>query len=219
MRNQPRALDLFCCAGGATKGLQQAGFHVTGVDIRPQPRYCGDEFHQADALTFPLDGFDFVWASPVCKGYTRARRIHGHKDWYPSGQIETLRGRFKDHMRRHNRLLPYVIENVVGAPLLCPFMLCGTMFGLRVYRHRHFEASFLMPKIAHYPHKGTTNSHRGMGKGGEYVCVAGHNFLMSEAKAAMGIDWMAQSEISQAIPPAYAEFIGRQVMQILEAVA
>lgn len=61
--DKPRALDLFCCAGGASKGLQRAGFHVTGVDIKPQPRYCGDAFHQADALTFPLDGFDFIWAT------------------------------------------------------------------------------------------------------------------------------------------------------------
>lgn len=206
---KPVLLDLFCGAGGAAKGYQRAGFYVVGVDINPQPRYCGDEFHQADALTFPLDGFDAVHASPVCKAYTRAKKIHGHKEHYPTDQIETIRGRLKD------RRIHYVIENVVGAPLLCPFTLCGTMFGLKVFRHRHFEASFLVGPIRHNRHAGTTNSHRGMGKGGEYVCVAGHNFLMSEAKAAMGIDWMTQAEISQAIPPAYTEFIGRYLMEAI----
>ncbi len=205
--HKPRALDLFCGAGGAARGLQLAGFHVTGVDIKAQPRYAGDAFHQGDAMEFPLEGFDFVWASPVCKGWTRAKMIHGHKEWYPMDQVRCTRERLQPLG------VPYVIENVVGAPLCNPFMLCGLMFGLKVLRHRQFEANFLVPRIAHPRHDGTTNSHRGMGKGGEYVCVAGHNFLMAEAKLAMGIDWMMQSEISQAIPPAYSQFIGEQAMR------
>jgi DNA (cytosine-5)-methyltransferase 1 len=213
---KPRALDLFCGAGGASRGLQAAGFHVTGVDIAPQSRYCGDEFFQEDVLHMPfwkLLGFDFIWASPVCKGYTRARRIHGHKESYPLNQIPRVR----DMLQATDS--PYVIENVVGAPLINPFTLCGLMFGLRVLRHRHFEASFLVSLPRHPQHAGTTNSHRGMGKGGDYVCVAGHNFLMSEAKAAMGIDWMVQSELSQAIPPAYSCFIGRQILEQMERAA
>ena len=87
---KPKALDLFCCAGGATKCLQRADFNVTGVDIRPQPRYCGDEFHQADALTFPLEGYDFIWASPPCQRYTMAQnaaknRRHTPTIWRRSG--------------------------------------------------------------------------------------------------------------------------------------
>ena len=187
-------------------GLHRVGFEVVGVDIKPQPRYPF-EFHRADALTFPLDGYDFIWASPVCKAYTRAKRIHGDKQEYPRDQISAVR----DRLQRSG--LPYVIENVPGAPLLNPFLLCGLMFGLRVLRHRHFESNVLFPQPVHPRHAGTTNSHRGMGKGGEYVCVAGHNFLVSEATSAMQIDWMVQSEISQAVPPAYSEFIGRQIME------
>lgn len=186
-------------------GLHLAGFDVVGGDIQPQPRYPF-EFHQADALAYPLDGFDFIWASPVCKGYTRARMIHGHKESYPLNQIPMVRERLQALS------IPYAIENVVGAPLINPFTLCGLMFGLKVLRHRHFEANFLVSLPPHPRHVGTTNSHRGMGKGGDYVCVAGHNFLMAEARIAMGIDWMVQSEMSQAIPPAYSEFIARQVI-------
>src|SRR6185437_11282689 len=78
-----RALDLFCGAGGATRGLQLAGFHVTGVDIKPQPRYVGDAFHQADAMTFPLDGFDFIWASPPCQKYSLIRKNSRPDDEHP----------------------------------------------------------------------------------------------------------------------------------------
>lgn len=220
-------------------GYHRAGFDVVGVDIEPQPRYPF-EFHQADALTFPLEYiwdthndhyvtagdfgywapdhferrvFDAIHASPVCKGWTKAKSIHGHKEWYPMTQIPAIREKLQKSG------VPYVIENVVGAPLSNPFMLCGTMFGLRVYRHRQFEANFLVPSLRHPRHIGSTNSHRGMGKGGAFVCVAGHNFLMGEAKEAMGIDWMVQAEISQAIPPAYTEFIGEQMLQQARKVA
>lgn len=205
---RPRLLDLFCGAGGAGMGYHRAGFDVVGVDIKPQPRYPFD-FHQADALAFPVDWFDAIHASPVCKAWTKAKSINGHQSWYPTDQIALIREKLQKSG------LPFVIENVVGAPLSNPFMLCGTMFGLRVYRHRQFESNFLVPSLIHPRHIGSTNAHRGMSKGGAFVCVAGHNFLVHEAREAMGIDWMIQSEISQAIPPAYTEFIGRQLIEVV----
>lgn len=167
-----KALDLFCCAGGATRGLQMAGFHVTGVDINPQPRYCGDLFIQADATTFQFSWtgefvggsrdnfpeicdrcglswdlhFDFVWASPPCQAYTRLRALHPEKE-YPE-LIEITRKKIIKSG------VPYAIENVEGSPLGESgnlIMLCGTMFGLRtkdgraeLRRHRLFETSFLI---------------------------------------------------------------------------
>lgn len=204
---RPRALDLFCCAGGAGMGLHKAGFDVVGVDILPQPRYPF-EFHQADALTYPLDGFDFVWASPPCQVHSITAAL------------------FRDRVRKHRDLIapirarlaasgkPYVIENVVGAPLHSPIMLCGTMFGLRVYRHRLFEANFFMLAPSHAKHEqGSTGSHRGYSRGNPMVCVAGHNFKREEGEEAMGIHWMtSRAQLSQAIPPAYSEFIGRAAL-------
>ncbi len=203
---KPLALDLFCCAGGATKGLQLAGFHVTGVDIKPQPRYCGDAFHQADALTFPLDGFDFIWASPPCQEYSESTRA-----WKSSGReypdlIASVRARLKESGK------PYCIENVESAPLEDPILLCGPMFGLRVYRHRIFESNFYIGKMIHPPH---LNHQAKMGrppKGSEFVQPVGHFSGVQQAREAMDIDWMGQSELAQAIPPAYAEFIGRAVL-------
>ena len=143
-----RPLDLFCCAGGATKGLQRAGFHVTGIDIKPQPRYCGDAFIQADALKPPVDlrRFDFIWASPPCQAFTALRNLqrnqHGPKE-YPNLIPQTRAMLLAAGV-------PYSIENVEGAPLGdssgCLIVLCGTMFGLQVpdgsavlRRHRLFE--------------------------------------------------------------------------------
>jgi DNA (cytosine-5)-methyltransferase 1 len=201
---KPRALDLFCGAGGATRGLQRAGFHVTGVDIKAQPRYCGDSFFQRDALEFPISGFDFVWASPPCQAYSLGSLRWG-KEW--PKLIEPIRARL-----RLSRAL-YCIENVPRAPLMDPFLLCGTMFGLRVIRHRSFEANFspLTP-----PHNCAP---RGCTKRKEYVTCAGHGGFGSNAlpvwKAAMGIDWMSKTELAESVPPAYSEFIGRYAMSLI----
>ena len=141
---KPKALDLFCCAGGASRGLADAGFEVIGVDIEPQPHYPYD-FHRADAMTFELRWFDFIWASPPCQRYSRAQRIrdNDHPDL-----IERLRKRLIKSGK------PYCIENVVGAPLINPVELCGAMFpGLSVYRHRLFETSFDLPQPIHPNHK------------------------------------------------------------------
>ena len=129
-----RALDLFCGAGGASMGYHQAGFVVMGVDLHPQPRYPF-EFHLADALTFPLEGFDFIHASPPCQDHVRApgaMRKHG-TGW--------ILGAIRERLLKSGAL--WVIENVPGAPLRPDFRLCGCMFGLRrLKRERWFEASW-----------------------------------------------------------------------------
>lgn len=204
---KPRALDLFCGAGGATRGLQLAGFHVTGVDIKPQPRYVGDVFHQADALTFPLEGFDFIWASPPCQRYTMAqnaaKNAHSHPDLIPP---------IRERLRASG--VPYVIENVVGAPLIDAFLLCGLAFGLKVKRHRLFESSeFIMtpPCPSHDQDYYVIFGHEVRNR--RHGSRAGRKNKISEGRAAMGIDWMTRGELSESIPPAYSEFIGRRILE------
>lgn len=199
-----RLLDLCCGAGGASRGYALAGItDIVGVDINPQPNYPY-EFVQADALTYPLDGFDVVHASPPCQRWSsKTRNPDNHPDL-----IAPLRERFR-HMC-------YVIENVPRAPLICPVRLCGSMFALGVRRHRMFETSFLVPELycSHYlqPERYRIYNHgkwylsrtvavygTGGGKGKEYWGEA------------MGIDWMSNSEMVQAIPPAYTEYIGSYI--------
>ncbi len=225
---KPRALDLFCGAGGATKGLQRAGFHVTGVDIKPQPRYCGDAFIQTDALAPPLDlrRFDFIWASPPCQAHTAMKTMPDakpHLDLIPETRDLLV-----------NSGKPYVIENVPGAPLLRPFRLCGTSFGLGVEdaelrRHRLFEASFLVlvPRCQHghrdvigiYGGHQRNRRRRTIGIYGEgcrdsvrKVDRGVADFTVQQGRIAMGIDWMTIAELCESIPPAYSEFIGRQIL-------
>jgi hypothetical protein len=217
---KPRLLDLFCGAGGAAVGYSRAGFWVVGVDVRPQPHYPF-EFHQAEALEFAAKHameFDAVHASPPCQRWSIGNRPHHSAENHPD-----LVGPFRDLIRPLG--VPYVIENVGGAPLIQPYMLCGTMFGLKVFRHRYFETLLpIFPWPQHVPHDGSTGSHRGYstlrsGRNG-FICVAGHNFERGAAAEAMGIDWMgSRYELAQAIPPAYTLFIGRQLMSSLEQVA
>lgn len=208
----PRLLDLFCGAGGAAMGYHRAGFEVVGVDLAPQPHYPF-EFHQADAMAFPLDGFDAIHASPPCQRYTVGRKIHNSGERHPD-LVATTRERLVVTD------VPWVIENVVGAPLRRAVTLCGTMFGLKVFRHRLFECSCPVLVPPHSAHDGSTGatdgySTKARGRNG-YICVAGHNFIRQEAAEAMGIEWMASRyELAQAIPPAYTEFIGRQLLAAL----
>lgn len=141
---KPRALDLFCCAGGAGMGLHRAGFDVVGVDIVPRKRYPF-AFHLADALTFPLDGFDFIWASPPCQGYTAMRHAPGARG------APLLIDAVRDRLEQAG--VPWCIENVEEAAwaLRNPVTLCGSMFGLgaqgcRTQRHRLFETNFPLPQ-------------------------------------------------------------------------
>ena len=200
-----RALDLFCGAGGASVGLHRAGFEVTGVDIEPQPNYPF-RFIQADALEFPVEGFDFVWASPPCQAFTAYKRRKAHVK--PRENLIPLVREMLAHF-------PHVIENVPGAPLEKPFMLCGSSFGLDVRRHRIFEANFPVasPACDHswqtprFPPATNRNNLR------RTVEVGVWRIPLETQRRAMGIDWMERRELTQAIPPAYSEFIGRQFLR------
>jgi DNA (cytosine-5)-methyltransferase 1 len=212
---KPRLLDLFCCAGGAGVGYSRAGFEVVGVDINHQPNYSLP-FIQADALTLDpkfIALFDAVHASPPCQSYSDLAKRNKNADEWPR-LIEPVR----EMLIRTG--LPYVIENVDGAPLLNPVVLCGTMFPkLRVLRHRLFEANFV---IAPPPHKKHPKVHTfdkrksHFGKTDEmkdFVQVTGGgNCTLAAARAAMGIDWMTKGEINESIPPAYTEFVGKQLL-------
>jgi hypothetical protein len=132
---KPRMADLCCLAGGATKGYQLAGFHVTGVDLVASPNYCGDDFVQTDALTFDLSGFDAVHASPPCQHYANVTRWTGRQDDHPA-----LIAPMREKLTASG--LPWVMENVRTLELRDPVMLCGSQFGLPIRRHRYFEASF-----------------------------------------------------------------------------
>lgn len=135
---RPRLLDLFSGAGGAARGYQQAGFHVTGVDIKPQRRYAGDEFICADALTYPLDGYDAIHASPPCQRYTSMTRSFGGWENHPDLLPAT-----RDRLQATST--PWIIENVPGAPMRADYKLCGCMFDLPMrglQRERWFETSW-----------------------------------------------------------------------------
>ncbi len=204
---RPLLLDLFCGAGGAAMGYHEAGFDVIGVDIKPQPHYPF-EFILADALTFPLGGFHALHASPPCQAYSTTRTLHDAE--YPM-LIPEVRSRFEDTG------LPYIIENVVGAPLHNPIRLCGSSFDLPIWRHRLFESDMpLMALPCAHPWSPEPLDVTGTGgPGGRHRKPKG----LEEARIAMGIDWMARSELSEAIPPAYTRFIGEQLLEHLERVA
>jgi DNA (cytosine-5)-methyltransferase 1 len=201
---KPRLLDLFCGAGGATKGYQLAGFHVTGVDINPQPNYCGDAFVQADAMTFPLDGYDLIHASPPCQRYSAMSVCRpGLADNYPD-LVAATRARLEEWGGR------YVIENVPRAPLLNPVTLCGFMFGLRLYRHRLFESNRLL-LVPDHPRHTVRTSRAGHYEPGTIISVAGNCAPIGVAREVMGIGWTNRAELAEAIPPAYTWFLGEQL--------
>ena len=227
MRKKYRALDLFCCAGGAAKGLSRAGFGVVGWDIKPQPHYPF-EFHLGDALSASTAGFDFIWASPPCQAHTALKTMYNarkHLDLIPQTREKLSASG-----------LPFCIENVVGAPLLDPFILCGTMFGLGVQdaelrRHRIFEANFpVAPLKCNHGLRSCIGVYRGHARNRKRtIGVYGEgardsrrkfdksypDFSVNDARKAMDIDWMTIAELSQAIPPAYSEYIGRAAIAYL----
>jgi hypothetical protein len=199
-----RLLDLFCCAGGAGMGYHRAGFEVVGVDHTPQPRYPF-EFHRADALEYLAEhGHEFaaVHASPPCQAYSRATAWRGDRSAHPDLISPT-----RDVLTSLG--LPYVIENVQEArrQLRFPVMLCGSMFGLRVQRHRYFECPWmpltLLPGCKHSPD--------------DYSFDHGAKQPESVYRDALGCEWMTVLEARQAIPPAFTEFLGSRLAAHLTA--
>jgi hypothetical protein len=216
-RAKPKLLDLYCKAGGSSRGYQLAGFHVTGVDIEPQPRYAGNVFVQADALDYVAaygHRFDAIAASPPCQGYSVTAVLPQCWREYPK-LVEVTR------FWLETLSVPYIIENVIGAPMQ-GVTLCGLMFGLKVFRHRLFESNVLLLQPAHISHKGHRIGLDGM------CCVAGHGDAGKNVKvdkthrrksaweAAMEIDWMLKRELTQAIPPAYTHYLGQQLLRAVE---
>lgn len=211
---RPRLLDLFCCAGGAARGYQMAGFHVTGVDLKEQPRYAGDVFVQGDAIEYLREHggeFDVVHASPPCQRYSRgSKQSHTGHLWpdliAPTRAALLATGR------------PYVIENVADASkvLHASLMLCGAMFPpLYTYRHRLFESNVMLMGLPHPPHTIKT-PRSNVYKPGQFMTVYGHVSPVWRAREALGITWpMTQAEVVEAIPPAYTRFVGEQLMDVV----
>jgi DNA (cytosine-5)-methyltransferase 1 len=222
---RPRLLDLFCGAGGCSVGYHRAGFDVVGVDITLHPDYPL-ELIVADAMDVLADmdflaGFDAIHASPPCPHYSVATIATGTKANHPD-----LVPPVRELLRRSG--LPYVIENVVGAPLVDPVLICGRALGLDISRHRIFETNTAVlsagcacdgrPGVSIYGHSGEDRRRvdriRPNGRP-QYAHVT-----KADAVALMGVEWMTnRDDISDAIPPAYTEFIGSQLIDQLEVAA
>lgn len=222
---KPRLLDLFCCAGGAGVGYSRAGFHVTGVDIMPQPHYPFT-FVQDDAIEYVLahgHEYDAIHASPPCQVHSITANAHSvqHPDLLEPTRAALIKaGR------------PYIIENVELAPLINPVRLCGTMFGLRapdvdgvelqLQRHRLFETSFPVG-LAPSPCAHDSTPVGGSYKGSYHRTPehrdnperrGGYAPALPVRAALLGIDWtLNEHELAQAIPPAYTKWIGAQLIE------
>lgn len=220
-----RLLDLFCCEGGAAKGYAEAGFEVVGVDLEPKyaKRYPY-EFINKNALDFIVDyhhNFDAIHASPPCQAYSITK--NGHNKQHPA-LIEEVRERLKATG------LPYVIENVVGAPLENPKLLCGRMFNLSAIdddgtplvmdRHRLFETNWnlIVPEHPKHDKAQVGGSYGGARRNKlEAKTIRKGGYVPSKAiqEKLLGINWMTQYGLFQSIPPAYTYYIGKQLKEIV----
>lgn len=204
-----RLLDLFCGAGGAGEGYRLAGFVVTGVDNVPQPKNP-HRFVLADAIAYLEEHgreFDAVHASPPCQAFTKAG-----KQWRKEGrQYPDLIAITRQALERNGK--PWVLENVPGAPLRNPILLNGSVFGIRVHRPRLFETSFQLEQ----PEVPTMKPVK-MGRpvrDGDIVQPVGHFSGVRYAAHEMGLPWMGQAELAQAIPPLYTQWIGQRLKAYL----
>jgi DNA (cytosine-5)-methyltransferase 1 len=207
-------LDLFCCEGGAAVGYERAGFEVVGVDIEPQGRYPF-EFHQGDAMTWPLDGFDALHASPPCQDHSSLLSLHEEHGtgWMLDATIERFQASG----------LPYVVENVSGADMPGALTLCGSEFGLKatsrgkvwhLKRHRQFVSNVFLMGAG-----GCTCSGRKIGgvygHGGGGQQARGFKLDLAASREVMGMPWASRHGVSQGIPPAYTQYIGEQLIGAL----
>jgi DNA (cytosine-5)-methyltransferase 1 len=216
-----RLLDLFCCAGGAGMGYHQAGFEVVGVDTQPQPNYPF-EFHQDDATTFPLDGFDAVHASPPCQDHSTLRTTGPSHDtgWMLQHTIDRLEASG----------LPYAVENVPGARDEMPgaYVMCGKAFGLApLKRHRLFltNVPMLVPPCTCHPRRATVGVYGDLTQKDRHINSLkdgrhspGIRASVHTARRLLDCPWMTAKELSQAIPPAYTKFIGEHLIAHLDTV-
>jgi DNA (cytosine-5)-methyltransferase 1 len=210
-----KLLDLYCKAGGASKGYQLAGFEVVGVDIKKQKRYPF-KFIQADCLELMKDmeflkSFDVIAASPPCQTHSITQHLRNAQG-KSTDKIDLI-PQTREALIESGK--PYVIENVPGSPLVNPIQMCGSSFGLKVRRHRLFESNLQL--------KGSVCNHKEQGKPvGIYGSMrdeipnGGHTAKsIEQAREAMGIDWMIWGELVEAIPPIYTKEIGTQILKNL----
>jgi DNA (cytosine-5)-methyltransferase 1 len=204
---KPLVLDAYCCEGGMSAGFVRAGWQPSGVDLYPQPHYR-HPFTQGDAIEYITKYghlFDAIHASPPCQHDSDTQRLQGndHPDLIgPTREALIATGK------------PYVIENVRGAEakLRNPVMLCGAMFGIEQYRHRYFETNFFLPQPDHPRHVAKQTKMGRAPKPGEYVQCVGNFSGVATGRAQMEMPWASRDGLREAVPPAFAEYVGSYML-------